>query len=258
MLAVPDLRERGNVFILATRRGQVKMLRPGDLAGIRTKGLIVMNLKEGDEVVSARIVKEGGDIIIVSEMGQSIRFAVSEVRQMGRQAGGVAGIKLASNDQVVAMDVALQNGFLLTASRNGYGKCTKLANYRQQGRNGLGIRTFRVNEATGPVVAARVVTEAEGQEIMLISAKGQVIRVSLQDFRVVGRNTQGVRIWRDKVEDDYVASLTCLMPQDRGSEPTTNGASLNGLEDTQVAVAVASPNGTSSEPNDADDEDGDE
>ena len=247
VLAVPDLRERGNVFVLATRRGQVKMLRPGDLANMRKQGLIVMSLKDGDEVVSVRVVREGGDVIIVTEMGQSIRFAVSDVRQMGRQAGGVGGIKLADGDQVVAMDVALQNGFLLTASHNGYGKCTNLANYRRQGRNGQGIRTFRVSEATGPVVAARVVTEAEGQEIMLISAKGQVIRVSLEDFRVVGRNTQGVRIWRDKVEDDYVASLTCLMPQDRGNETPTDEAESEGAEQPLVPVAAASRNGASAE-----------
>ena len=255
VLAVPDLRERGNVFVLATRRGQVKMLRPGDLAGIRAKGLIVMNLKEGDEVVSARIVKEGGDVLLITEMGQSIRFAVSDVRQMGRQAGGVGGIKLASGDQVVAMDVALQNGFLLTASRNGYGKCTNLANYRRQGRNGLGIRTFRVSDVTGPVVAARVVTEAEGQEIMLISAKGQVIRVSLEDFRVVGRNTQGVRIWRDKVEDDYVASLTCLMPQDRGNETPTDEIETEADPGAPVVVAAASRNGISAEAEDVEDDD---
>jgi DNA gyrase subunit A len=255
VLAVPDLRERGNVFVLATRRGQVKMLRPGDLAGIRAKGLIVMNIKEGDEVVSARIVKEGGDVILVSEMGQSIRFAVSEVRQTGRQAGGVGGIKLASGDQVVAMDVALQNGFLLTVSRNGYGKCTNLAYYRQQGRNGLGVRTFRASEATGPVITARVVTEAEGQEIMLVSAKGQVIRVSLQDFRVVGRNTQGVRIWRDKVEDDYVASLACLMPQDRGNEPVDDAPDPDSAPEAPVAVAAGSRNGSSAEPETVDDDD---
>ena len=263
VLAVPDLRERGNVFVLATRRGQVKMLRPGDLAGIRAKGLIVMNLKEGDEVVSARVVKEGGDVILVTEMGQSIRFAVSSVRQTGRQSGGVGGMKMAPGDQVVAMDVALQNGFLLTASRNGYGKCTNLAYYRQQGRNGLGVRTFRVSEATGPVVAARVVTDTEEQEIMLISARGQVIRVSLQDFRVVGRNTQGVRIWRDKVEDDYVASLNCLVPQDREGElvdvadpSVTPDPSANGQ--APVPVAAGSRNGASEEPEDAYDDDGGE
>ena len=130
-----------------------------------------MNLKEGDEVVSARVVKEGGDAILVTKRGQSIRFAVSGVRQSGRQTQGVHGIKLAPGDQVVAMDVALNNGFLLTASYHGYGKCTVLANYRRQGRGGSGIRTFRVNDTTGPVVAARVVTEAEDQEIMLISAR---------------------------------------------------------------------------------------
>ena len=143
----------------------------------------------------------------------------------------------------------------MTASYNGYGKCTNLAHYRRQGRNGQGIRTFRVSEATGPVVAARVVTEAEGQEIMLISAKGQVIRVSLEDFRVVGRNTQGVRIWRDKVEDDYVASLTCLMPQDRGSETPIDEIETAAGPDTPVPVAAASRNGSSAEVEDEDDDD---
>ena len=247
VLAVPDLRERGKVFILATRRGQVKMLRPGDLAGIRAKGLIVMNLKEGDEVVSARVVEEGGDAIMVTEKGQSIRFSVSDVRQSGRQSQGVRGIRLAAGDQVVAMDVARNDGFLLTASYHGYGKCTVLAKYRRQGRGGSGVRTFRVNEATGPVVTARVVTDAEDQEIMLISSKAQVIRVGLQDFRVVGRNTQGVRIWRDKQVDDYVVSLTCLMPQERGPDPVDDEPpAADGppaTSDELVAAVVGSPNG---------------
>ena len=99
-----------------------------------------------------------------------------------------------------------------------------MTKYPRHHRGGLGVRTLRVNQTTGPVVAARVVTEAEDQEIMLISAKAQVIRVSLQDFRVVGRNAQGVRIWRDKQADDYVASLTCLMRQDGGDAPPTNGS----------------------------------
>ena len=256
VLAVPDLRERGNVFVLATRRGQVKMLRPGDLASMRKQGLIVMTLKDGDEVVGARVVREGGDVIVVTEKGRSSRFAVSDVRQSGRQSQGVRGIRLMDEDEVVAMDVAANNGFLLILSRNGYGKCTPLAKYPRHNRPSQGVWTLRVSETTGPVVAARVVTEAEGQEIMLISAKGQVIRVSLQDFRVVGRNTQGVRIWRDKVEDDYVASLTCLMPQDRGSETPIDEIETEVTPDTTpVPVAAASRNGASVEAEDVEDED---
>ena len=252
VLAVPDLRERGNVFVLGTRRGQVKMLRPGDLANMRKQGLIVMTLKDGDEVVAARVVREGGDVIVVTEKGRSSRFAVSDVRQSGRQSQGVRGIRLLEDDQVVAMDVAANNGFLLTLSRHGYGKSTPLAKYPRHNRPSQGVRTLRVSEATGPVVAARVVTEAEGQEIMLISAKGQVIRVSLEDFRVVGRNTQGVRIWRDKVEDDYVASLTCLMPQDRGSETPIDEPAPG---DSPVPVAAAARNGASGEPEDFEEDD---
>ena len=117
------------------------------------------------------------------------------------------------------------------------------------------VITLRVSETTGPVVAALVVTKAEDQEIMLISAKGQVIRVSLEDFRVVGRNTQGVRIWRDKVEDDYVASLTCLMPQDRGNETPIDEIETDAGSDAPVPVAAGSRNGASAELEDVEDDD---
>ena len=218
VLAVPDQKDHGKAFILATRLGAVKALRPGDLAGIRNQGLVVMNLKPDDELVSVRIVQESSDVVMVTERGQSIRFPSTEVPQRGRAAGGVKGMRLAPGDRIIAMDVAIPHGFLLTASHHGYGKCTSLANYRRQGRGGSGLCTFRVSGKTGHVAAARVVADAPDQEILLISAKGQVVRVSLEDFRKVGRITQGVIIWRDRQPDDYVASLTCFSQTERQTD----------------------------------------
>ena len=217
VLAVPDLADHGNIFVLATSHGKIKALHPGQLAGIRNKGLIVMNLGLGDELVSVRMVQESNDLVVISEMGQSVRFSSTEVRKQGRAAGGVRGIRLAPNDKVIAMDVVVAGGFLLTASRHGYGKCTTLDRYRRQGRGGSGLRTFKVNPKTGPVAAARVVSNDPDQEILLASAKGQVIRIKLEDFTVKGRITQGVIIWRDRQPDDYVASLTCFVETDHGS-----------------------------------------
>ena len=151
ILAVPDLADHGNTFILATLQGKIKALHPGQLVGIRNKGLIVMNLGPGDELVSVRMAQESNDLVVVSEAGQSVRFSSTEVPRQGRAAGGVRGIRLAQRDRVVALDVVIPGGFLLTASSHGYGKCTSLDRYRRQGRGGSGLRTFKVNPKTGPV-----------------------------------------------------------------------------------------------------------
>ena len=246
VLAVPALRDDENVFIMATQRGAVKSLKPGDLAAIRPQGLNVMNLKPGDEVVSVRQMHEQSDLMLITRFGQSIRFSANEVAQRGRNAGGVMGIRMAPKDEVVGMDVAIPRGFLLTVSRNGYGKCTPLASYRRQGRAGSGIRTFRVNNATGEVVAARVVTDAPDQEILLISSKGQVIRVRLEDFRVVGRNTQGVRIWKDPQDNDFVVSLTCLAVGSGNGEQEPPVAT-DQTAPVLVATKAAQANGANSE-----------
>jgi DNA gyrase subunit A len=209
MLSIQNPRE-DYLLVLATKLGEVKALKTGELANIRPSGLIVMNLEPTDELVSVAQVGDAKDIIMVSEAGHAIRFSVSNVTPHSRTAGGVRGMRLQPGDQVVAMAPIFPNSHLLIVSQKGYGKSTPLSRYPRYARGGQGVLTFKVTPKTGPVAAARVVLEGPGQEIFNISAKAQLIRITLEDFRVTGRNTQGVIVWRDREPDDYVVSVACF------------------------------------------------
>lgn len=215
MLSIQNPRE-DYLLVLATKLGEVKALKTGELSNIRASGLIVMDLESEDELVSVAQVGDAKDIVMVSEHGQAIRFPVDNLTPRSRAAGGVRGMRLLDGDQVIAMAPVLPNMHLVIVSQRGYGKSTPLSRYPRHSRGGQGVRTFKVTPKTGPVAAARVVSDADGQEIFVISAKAQVIRVTLEDFRVTGRDTQGVIIWRDREADDYVASITCFQETSNG------------------------------------------
>lgn len=240
MLAVQNPKV-DRLLILATRLGEVKALRMAQLSHIHSRGLIAMDLEPGDELVGVAQVGEDDEIIMVSERGQSICFPVKDLSPRSRAAGGVRGMRLQPRDRVVSMGTIIPNGYLVVVSHHGYGKPTLLSRYRHQSRGGYGVRTFRVTAKTGPVAAARVVPGIGGQEILIISARGQVIRMTLEDLRVTGRIAQGVIIWRDRERDpdDYVASLACFQenhhgknngdadetpPQGRRARGSSNGA----------------------------------
>ena len=194
-----------------------------------------MDLEQGDELVSVAQVGEAKDVIMISQKGQAIKFLVEGLKPRTRSAGGVRGLRLLGDDQLVAMAVVTPSSHLLIVSRRGYGKSTPLSRYPRHARGGQGVRTFRVTEKTGPVAAARVVPDTPGQEILIISAKAQVVRITLDDVRVTGRDTQGVIVWRDREPDDYVASIACFLETDQkavnasaNGHHSTNGASSNG------------------------------
>lgn len=234
MLSIENPKE-DYLLALATKLGEVKALKTGGLTNIRTSGLIVMDLESGDELVSVAQVGDAKDIVMVSENGQAIRFPVDNLTPRSRAAGGVRGIRLLVGDHLIAMAPVFPNSYLMIVSQHGYGKSTPLSRYPRHSRGGQGVRTFKVTSKTGPVAAARVVSDAEGQEILVISAKAQVIRVTLEDFRVTGRDTQGVIIWRDREPDDYVASIACFQESTYGR---ANG-SQNGQHSTNGATEAA-------------------
>ncbi len=234
MLAISTPKEDDYILILATRMGEVKALKTGQLVNIRPSGLIVMDLEQGDELVSIGQADETRDIIMVSEQGQAIKFPVSGLTPRSRSAGGVRGMRLVGEDRVVAMGIAAPNTHLLIVSKNGYGKSTPVSSYPRYKRGGQGVRTFRVTEKGGPVAAARVVPDTQGQEIFIISAKAQMQRITLEDVRVTGRNTQGVIVWREREADDFVAAIACFHESDR----RLSGDGANG-------AATGSSNGTS-------------
>ena len=217
-------------LLLATRTGQIKSLKTGELTNIRPSGLIVMNLTPDDELVSVAQVGEAKDAMMVTERGQAIRFAIDDLTPRSRTAGGVRGIRLVGDDKVVAMDVVSPNSHLLVVSQGGYGKMTSTRNYHRKGRGGQGNLTFRMTEKSGPLAAARIVTDPENQEMLIISAKAQVVRISIDDVRETGRVAQGVILWKERESDDYVASIAVFQETDRnaGDGPAANGHRRNG------------------------------
>jgi len=199
-----DASEEGYLF-MATIKGTVKKTPFKDYANIRTNGLIAIKLDDGDELRWIKSTTGQDDVIISTSAGQAIRFTETDARPMGRSARGVRGVRLRPNDKVVGMDIVQNNeGHLLVISQNGYGKVTKAAQFPSHKRGGVGIKAAIVTAKTGPIVAVRSL-EADTEEILLISNKGQAIRVGLKDVPVIGRTTQGVRIMR-LAEGDIVSS----------------------------------------------------
>ena len=212
-------------LVLATKKAEIKSLKTGELTKIRPSGLIVMDLEQGDELVAVAQVGEAKDVMMVSANGQAIKFPIVGMTPRSRTAGGVRGMKLIGNDQVVAMGVVVPNSHLLIVSENGFGKSTPTASYPRHSRGGQGVRTFRTTDKAGKVAAARVVAETAGQEILIISAKAQVVRITLEQVRVTGRNTQGVIVWHAKESGDHVVSIACFQETVRPDEEDeeTNG-----------------------------------
>ena len=223
ILPVENPREE-DLLILATRLGEVKALRRGQLSNIQNRGLIVMDLEPGDELVSVAQLGDAQDVVMISARGQAIRFSVEGLRPRSRAAGGVRGMRLLDGDTIIGMNTISPKDHLLVVSEGGYGKLTAMSRYPQHSRGGQGVRTFRVTDKTGPVAVARVVEDLTGQEIFIISAKAQVVRINLEDVRIAGRNTSGVIVWRDREPDDFVASVACFTESDYSPKnPSTNG-----------------------------------
>ena len=198
-------------LFMSTRRGKVKKTALHNFASVRSNGLIAMNLGKGDELVAANLATDQNDIILVTQKGQSIRFAVSSLRATSRTSGGVRGIRLVPGDQIVSAVIVKPDAFLLTVTSGGFGKLTPIRSYPLQHRAGNGVRTFRITDKTGEVAAAKLVFLS--QQLMIISADGIVTRTPVkekdprQGISTQGRSTQGVRLMRLE-ESDRVVAIT--------------------------------------------------
>lgn len=212
ILPMPKEEKKGDFSLLmVTKSGTVKKVAAESFHDVRRNGLIAIKLKEGDELITARFVDKNDTVIMTSNKGQSIRFKESDVREMGRGAGGVVGMKLGKNDFVVGANIIkkdYETPFFFVMSGNGYGKKTDLKEYKVQKRSGSGIKTMKITEKTGDLIASKVLTEREA-EIIAISKNGQVIRVDVKEIPSLGRQTQGVKIMKMRAEDK-IASITCL------------------------------------------------
>ncbi len=178
MVALPDF-EPGSYLLMATRLGEVKKTTADKFAAVRSSGLIAMDLEAGDELVTARLATDKDDMLLFTQEGQAIRFAVSDLRAASRTSGGVRGIRLSAADQVMGMDIIRPKGYLLAVTSGGFGKLTPVADYPKQHRAGGGVRTFKIIEKTGQVAAAEVVSLS--QQVMIISAEGIVIQTPVRE-----------------------------------------------------------------------------
>ena len=193
-------------LFMATRKGYVKKTPISEFANIRKTGINAITLEDGDILTGVAHTDGNYDIILGTKDGMSIRFSEKEVRDMGRTARGVRGIKLQKDDIVIGMEAAPSNTKkdLLTVCENGYGKRTKLDEYRNQHRGGSGIITIKTTERNGSVVGIHLVDDND--DLMIITEKGKIIRIHCKDISVVSRNTQGVRLVKLE-EGDKVSSV---------------------------------------------------
>ncbi|MBY0294259.1 DNA gyrase subunit A, partial [Patescibacteria group bacterium] len=215
VLPMRKIEKEGEKFLyMITKQGIAKKVDAASFHDVRRSGLIAIKLQKGDELIAALLVEKGDEIFLSSAKGQSIRFKESDIRPMGRAAGGVKAMKLGSGDVIVGADVirkGAKNVEVLVVSKNGYGKATGIDEYKVQGRGGSGIKTMAITTKTGPLITSRLITRAEGgeEEIVVISKKGQVIRTGLDEIKTQSRSTQGVRIMKLR-DADAIASFVCL------------------------------------------------
>lgn len=203
--------EAGLGLLMVTQNGVVKKSDASAFKDVRRSGLIAITLKTGDSLISAKFVDEGDTVSLITSHGQSIRFNQADVREMGRSAAGVAGMKLSKGDQIIAgLVIPKENkGIeLLVVMENGFGKTTPAKEFKTQSRAGSGIKIAKVTDKTGPVIGAAVLAgedRAEG-ELIVMSKKGQVIKTPLKSISSLGRDTQGVTIMKMR-KGDSIASI---------------------------------------------------
>ncbi len=210
ILAVPKKakEEKASLFLI-TKKGTAKKVTYDSFKDVRRSGIIAIRLDAGDELEAVLRVQKGQSVILGSTLGQSIRFEESDIREMGRTAGGVRAMKLGKGDSIVGANVVAEEKgtYMLTLGANGIGKKTEITEYKVQKRGGSGIKTAKVTAKTGAIMAAMVVHD--GTELVAMSKKGQVIRVDLATIPSSGRQTQGVTIMKLRA-GDTLASVTCL------------------------------------------------
>lgn len=212
ILPVPKGSETaGKSLFFVTKGGTIKKVAADSFSSVRRSGLIAINLSEGDTLLGTMLTQSDDTVMLVTADGQSIRFAATDVRDMGRTAGGVRGIDLDKGDRVVGLGVIgkdMKNPSIMIMSSLGYGKRTPIDEYKIQKRGGSGIKTANVTDKTGAVVGASIVTD-DHSELIAISAKSQVVRTDIDSIPVLGRATQGVRVMKLR-EGDTLASVTLM------------------------------------------------
>ncbi len=191
-LAGVDGTGSGDYLVMTTKKGIIKKVETEKFSNIRTSGLIALNLKDGDELISVKRTDGKGLIFIATKFGMTIKFDEKDVRAMGRTASGVHAIKLRDGDEVIASEIVSDGYKMLIVSEKGFGKCTSADEFRLQSRGGFGTKGYKITEKTGNLVGVSMVNDNE--ELMMITSDGVVIRIRVKDISNSGRVTQGVKL----------------------------------------------------------------
>ncbi len=179
-------------LLFATANGIVKKTVLSAFGNPRSSGIRAINIEDSDRLIDVQVTDGTNDIVLATRSGMSIRFSEKDAREMGRATSGVRGVQLEGDDRVIGMVVIRRDATLLVVSERGLGKRSELSDYRLQKRGGKGIITLRRTEKTGAVVALKEVLPKD--ELMLVTRHGVIIRLPVEGIRVIGRNTQGVKI----------------------------------------------------------------
>src|SRR6187399_1121675 len=211
VIATRDYKE-SKFLVFATKKGVIKKTEFLEYnTPLKADGIIALRMREGDELIGVRLSDGDDDILMVSRLGQAVRFHESDVRAMGRPASGVAGMKLRSGDEVIEVDIAADDADLLVVTENGWGKRTRVSEYPRKGRGTMGVKTAQLVAGKGRLAGARIVRE--GYQVMLISDAGTVIRMAVDGIQRSGRSTQGVIVTRLR-EGEHVSTLAPVVGSD--------------------------------------------
>ena len=219
-------------LVMATSLGIIKKTELSAYGNPKKGGIIAINLDEGDKLIGVKLTNGKQDIILGTEHGKAMRFSEEDVRTMGRVTHGVKGIKLKDKDKVVGMVVVDENASMLTVCENGYGKRTDFSEYTAHRRGGQGVINIKTTERNGNVVA--LIDVRDEDELIMITAKGMIIRTPVNTIRAIGRNTQGVKLFSVE-EGDKLVSVARVIPEDTKGEGVTEA--LSDIETDEVEAA---------------------
>ena len=202
-------------IFFCTTGGTVKRVALEQFTAVRRSGLIACGLREGEDLLWTRVSSGEDDVFIVTREGKSIRFNENDARVMGRSATGVRGIRLKGDDQVVEMDLLRgEDSKLLVVMENGLGKMSKVEFYREQSRGGTGVKVANITSKTGKVAGARIVAPEIIADLLLITEKGQTMRMPLRDVKTSGRSTQGVILMRPG-KGNKISSISLIIETEK-------------------------------------------
>jgi DNA gyrase subunit A len=231
--------EEAKYLVCATRKGIVKKTEfRAYNTPLKADGIIAINLREDDELIGVRLAGDADDVLMVSRLGQTVRFRGKQARAMGRATSGVAGMKLRAGDEVIEVDIADDDADLLVVTENGYGKRTRVGDYPVKGRGTMGVKTVQLVESKGRLAGARIVRD--GYQVMLISDGGTVIKIPVDGIRRAGRSTQGVIVMRLR-DGEQVATLAPVIGSDDDVEVELPDAATGSDGEPELEASAEEP-----------------